>query len=159
LLVIEFLSADDRERMRSESEVRELYRAASAEPPLSEPASVAELFARLYALALSNEELSTAAASENGVLAAFIVTRINTLIDDEAFRGIQTDASRALLQRTVDWFASRGADAVILGCTDLLLFGLESIGHGVLPIIDSTAAHAAAAAARSYGVRAVQLQR
>lgn len=80
-----------------------------------------------------------------------IVTQINTLIDDEAFRGIQTDASRKLLQDTVDWFSEHGADAAILGCTDLLLFGVESIGHGVLPIIDSTAAHAAAAAKRSLG--------
>lgn len=80
-----------------------------------------------------------------------IVTRVNRLIDDEAFRGVQTDASLRLLQETVEWFARHGADAAILGCTDLLLFGPESIGRGVLPIIDSTAAHAAAAAQRVQG--------
>lgn len=78
-----------------------------------------------------------------------VVDRIDRMIDQEAIRGIQTDASLKLLQDTVDWFAEQGADAVILGCTDLLLFGLDAIAHGVLPIIDSTAVHATAAARRA----------
>ncbi|WP_374230838.1 GNAT family N-acetyltransferase [Humibacter sp. RRB41] len=57
--------------MPSEAEVRELYRAASVEPPLSEPESVADLFARLYAFALSSEDLSAVTAMEHGRLVAF----------------------------------------------------------------------------------------
>lgn len=74
------------------------------------------------------------------------VARIDRLIGAEAIRGIQTPESLRLLQETVDRFADEGADAVILGCTDLMLFGLEAIGRGVLPIVDSTRAHARAAA-------------
>ena len=77
---------------------------------------------------------------------AELVDRIDELIGREAIRGIQTPESLRLLQDAVDGFAARGADAVILGCTDLMLFGLEQIGHGVLPIVDSTRAHARAAA-------------
>jgi aspartate racemase len=77
---------------------------------------------------------------------ADVVDRIDELIGREAIRGIQTPESLGLLQDTVDRFAAEGADSVILGCTDLMLFGLDAIGHGVLPVVDSTRAHARAAA-------------
>ena len=79
------------------------------------------------------------------------VDAIDHMIDSEAIRGIQTPESLRLLQDTVDWLAEHGADTVISGCTDLLLFGLDAIAHGVLPIVDSTAEHAAAAARRALG--------
>ena len=75
-----------------------------------------------------------------------IVERIDDMIDREAIRGVQTEESLGLLQDAVDLLVRDGADSVVLGCTDLMLFGLDRIGHGVLPVIDSSAAHAAAAA-------------
>ncbi|WP_022882961.1 aspartate/glutamate racemase family protein [Gryllotalpicola ginsengisoli] len=78
-----------------------------------------------------------------------VVTQIDRMIDQEASRGITTDASLKLLQDTVGWFADHGADAVILGCTDLLLFGVDAIGRGLLPVIDSTIVHATEAARRA----------
>lgn len=69
--MIKFVTVADREGMPSESQVRELYRAASAEPPLSETKSVADLFARLYAVALATEDVSAVTATEQGRLVAF----------------------------------------------------------------------------------------
>lgn len=57
--------------MPSEEAVRELYRAASAEPPLSEPEAVAALFGQLYGLALEHEEVTAAVAQDDGDLTAF----------------------------------------------------------------------------------------
>ena len=82
-----------------------------------------------------------------------IVAQIDTMIDSEAIRGITTPASLALVQSTVKELADSGADSVILGCTDLVLFGLENIGAGLLPVIDSTVAHARAAASQAASVR------
>ena len=81
------------------------------------------------------------------------VAELDTMIDSEAIRGINTPSSLTLLQTMVKELADAGADSVILGCTDLVLFGLENIGAGVLPVVDSTVAHARAAAARAVAVR------
>jgi aspartate racemase len=78
-----------------------------------------------------------------------VLARIDTMIDTEAFRGLTTPESLQLLRDTVRWFRDEGCDAVILGCTDLVLFGTEAIGAGILPVIDSTVVHARAAAARA----------
>jgi GNAT superfamily N-acetyltransferase len=56
--------------MPSEAEVRELYRAASAGPPLHEPARVADLFARLYVMAASTEHLRVVIATKDRRLLA-----------------------------------------------------------------------------------------
>ena len=69
------------------------------------------------------------------------------MIDSEAIRGINTPESLVLLQDAVTYLASEGADCVVLGCTDLVLFGTSNIGAGILPVVDSTTAHARAAAA------------
>lgn len=75
-----------------------------------------------------------------------IVAEIDAMIDAEAIRGINTPESLTLLQDAVTSLAAAGADAVILGCTDLVLFGASNIGAGTLPVVDSTTAHARAAA-------------
>lgn len=80
-----------------------------------------------------------------------LVERISEMIDREAIRGIQTEAGLALLHEAVGELAAHGADAIVLGCTDLMLFGLEEIGAGVLPVLDSAVEHARAAARRAWG--------
>ncbi|GAB3611407.1 hypothetical protein GCM10027414_35330 [Humibacter ginsengiterrae] len=75
-----------------------------------------------------------------------MVAEIDAMIDAEAIRGINTSESLTLLQDAVNSLAAAGADAVILGCTDLVLFGASNIGAGILPVVDSTTAHAQAAA-------------
>lgn len=57
---------------------------------------------------------------------------LQRIVYDELTRGIVTDASRATVERLAD-----GHDAVILGCTELTLFGL--------PGFDTTRLHAEAA--------------
>lgn len=78
---------------------------------------------------------------------AALVTDIDVMIDSEAIRGINTPESLVLLQDAVTYLASEGADCVVLGCNDLILFGTSNIGAGILPVVDSTTAHARAAAA------------
>ncbi|WP_271593226.1 aspartate/glutamate racemase family protein [Bradyrhizobium sp. CCBAU 65884] len=71
-------------------------------------------------------------------------TRINDVIFDELCRGTVSDLSR---QEVIDIIArgrTGGADAVILGCTEIgLLIGPE---HSELPVFDSARLHARAAA-------------
>lgn len=75
-----------------------------------------------------------------------VVGKLDRMIDGEAVRGIHSDAGRALLDDTVRMLADRGADSILLGCTDLILFGADTIGRGLLPVVDSSTAHADAAA-------------
>ncbi|WP_157981723.1 aspartate/glutamate racemase family protein [Protaetiibacter intestinalis] len=79
------------------------------------------------------------------------IAGIDALIGREAIRGVQTPESLRVLQDAVDELAAAGADSVILGCTDLVLYGPDRIGHGVLPVVDSTHAHARAAARLALG--------
>lgn len=78
-----------------------------------------------------------------------LVDRVTSMIDREAIRGIQTNEGLSMLREAVSELAARGADAIVLGCTDLMLFGVEAIGGGVLPVLDSTVEHALAAARRA----------
>jgi aspartate racemase len=75
-----------------------------------------------------------------------LTARLTAMIDDEAIRGVASEAGLALVHEAVDAFQEQGIEAILLGCTDLMLFGAESIGRGTLPVIDSTRAHAGAAA-------------
>ncbi|WP_460524300.1 aspartate/glutamate racemase family protein [Humibacter antri] len=78
-----------------------------------------------------------------------LIADIDAMIDAEAIRGISTPESLALLREAVEYLAGEGADCAVLGCTDLVLFGPSNVGAGILPIVDSTRAHARAAAARA----------
>lgn len=80
---------------------------------------------------------------------AGLVDRLDRMIDGEAVRGIHSRAGRDLLAEAVQGLADAGADAVLLGCTDLVLFGADSISGGILPVVDSSTAHADAAARRA----------
>ena len=67
---------------------------------------------------------------------------VHRVIYDELVRAVVRAESRAAYVEVVERLAGRGADAVILGCTEIgLLFGPDD---GVLPQYDTTALHVAA---------------
>jgi aspartate racemase len=57
--------------------------------------------------------------------------------------------SRAVYQNVIESLASRGAQAVILGCTEITL--LIKPEDSVLPVFDTTALHAQAAVEWAIG--------
>jgi aspartate racemase len=69
---------------------------------------------------------------------------IHRIIFDELCVGTLRDESRARYLRVIDDLAARGAEAVILGCTEIGL--LISAEHTGLPLFDTTEIHARAAA-------------
>lgn len=75
--------------------------------------------------------------------------RINTIIFDELVNGEFLDGSRRYLQDTIRKLASRGCDAVVLGCTEIPL--LISEADSPLPAIDSTRTLARAALRAARG--------
>jgi aspartate racemase len=68
---------------------------------------------------------------------------VHRIIYDELCHGKVNDASRAVYQRVIEGLAARGAQAVILGCTEITL--LIKPEDSVLPVFDTTALHAQAA--------------
>ncbi|HEV3432167.1 MAG TPA: aspartate/glutamate racemase family protein [Paraburkholderia sp.] len=68
---------------------------------------------------------------------------VHGIIYDELCHGIVKDGSRAVYQRVIDALAERGAQGVILGCTEITL--LISAADSSLPVFDTTALHAKAA--------------
>jgi aspartate racemase len=70
---------------------------------------------------------------------------VDETIYAELCRGVVSDASRARLQQVVSGLADAGAQAVILGCTELGL--LLRPQHVALPLFDTALLHAEAAAA------------
>jgi len=76
-------------------------------------------------------------------------TNLNGIIYQELCLGIVREESRALYVNAIDRLAHRGAQAVILGCTEIDM--LIDDGNSPLPVFDTTDLHAKAlvAAARS----------
>lgn len=68
---------------------------------------------------------------------------VHRIIYDELCRGMIVDGSRAAYRRIIAGLAARGAEGVILGCTEITL--LVGAADSPLPCFDSTALHAAAA--------------
>ncbi|HZZ09845.1 MAG TPA: aspartate/glutamate racemase family protein [Paraburkholderia sp.] len=68
---------------------------------------------------------------------------VHRIIYDELCHGKVSEASRAVYQRVIDGLAARGAQAVILGCTEITL--LIKPEDTSLPVFDTTALHAQAA--------------
>jgi aspartate racemase len=65
--------------------------------------------------------------------------RTNRIIYDELVHGVVRDESRAALQRIVGRLVDDGADAVVLGCTELsMILGPQDLP---VPVLDSTALH------------------
>lgn len=75
--------------------------------------------------------------------------RIQHIIRSELVAGLFTDESRQFLLSVISQMADEGAEAVILGCTELPL--LLSEHRGTVPLLDST--RMLARAALSYGVQ------
>jgi aspartate racemase len=68
---------------------------------------------------------------------------VHRIIYDELCHGVVNDKSRRTYQRVIGDLKARGAQAVILGCTEItLLIGAED---SALPVFDTTALHAQAA--------------
>jgi aspartate racemase len=68
---------------------------------------------------------------------------VHRIIYDELCHGSVDSASRKIYQRAIDHLAARGAQAVILGCTEITL--LIKPEDASLPVFDTTALHAQAA--------------
>jgi aspartate racemase len=68
---------------------------------------------------------------------------IHRIIYEELCHGVIRDDARRVYQRAIDSLAARGAQAVILGCTEITL--LIRPEHASLPVYDTTALHARAA--------------
>ena len=69
---------------------------------------------------------------------------LDAIIFDELTQGVVTDASRAMFVAEIEKLAARGAQAVALACTEIEL--LISPADSPLPVLDSMATHALAAA-------------
>jgi aspartate racemase len=76
-------------------------------------------------------------------------TMVHDVIYDELCQGAIRDESRTRYQEVVSRLSAQGADALILGCTEVaLLIGPE---HVDLPVFDTTRLHAEAAVAFALG--------
>ncbi|SDQ67037.1 aspartate racemase [Paraburkholderia fungorum] len=68
---------------------------------------------------------------------------VHRIIYDELCHGKALDASRAVYRSVIESLAARGAQAVILGCTEITLLIAQE--DSALPVFDTTALHAQAA--------------
>jgi len=72
------------------------------------------------------------------------------IIFEELCLGTFSQRSKRFLQNCIDGLAVRGADGVVLGCTEIPL--LITAADSSLPILDTTALHAAAALQQALDV-------
>jgi len=70
-------------------------------------------------------------------------TDLNAIIYEELCRGIVSERSRATYVTAIERLAARGAEAVILGCTEIGMLINDDISP--LPVYDTTELHALAA--------------
>ncbi|MFM5886572.1 MAG: aspartate/glutamate racemase family protein [Novosphingobium sp.] len=75
---------------------------------------------------------------------------IHRIIFEELVAGRIAPASQARFRGLIDELAAAGAEAVILGCTELVLL-VELDAAYPVPLFDTTALHAAAAVERALG--------
>ncbi len=74
-------------------------------------------------------------------------TDLNAIIYEELCRGIVSDASRRTYIGAIERLAANGAEAVILGCTELAMLIDDDVSP--LPVYDTTDLHARAAVAEA----------
>ena len=67
---------------------------------------------------------------------------VQRIIYDELLKGVVTDDSRTALLELIEDMRAQGAQAVLLGCTELAM--LLGDGDGPLPLLDTTTLHCAA---------------
>jgi aspartate racemase len=77
------------------------------------------------------------------------ITNLNGIIYNELCRGIVRDQSRRTYVEAIERLASRGADAVILGCTEISMLIDDS--NSPLPSYDTTDLHAKALVTSARG--------
>ncbi|WP_426132703.1 aspartate/glutamate racemase family protein [Pseudomonas sp. PWP3-1b2] len=70
---------------------------------------------------------------------------VHRIIYEELCVGVISAASRQVYQRVIESLAAQGAQAIILGCTEISL--LIKPEHSPLPLLDTTELHARAAVA------------
>jgi aspartate racemase len=70
---------------------------------------------------------------------------VHRVIYEELVSGIATEASRAAYRAVIGRLVARGAEAIILGCTEIML--LVGPEDSAVPLFDTTALHAEAAIA------------
>ena len=76
--------------------------------------------------------------------------RVHRIIIDELARGIINPASRDIIWRIIGGLAERGAQGIVLGCTEIPL--LVKQDQGEIPLIDTTTIHARAAVDYALGI-------
>ncbi|HEY0502990.1 MAG TPA: aspartate/glutamate racemase family protein [Lysobacter sp.] len=69
---------------------------------------------------------------------------VHRVIYDELCQGVVREESRAQYRRVMDGLVARGAQGIILGCTEIGL--LVGEGDAAVPLFDTTSLHARAAA-------------
>jgi len=72
---------------------------------------------------------------------------VHNIIYDELCRGRVMDASRAQFRRVIGGLAARGAQGIILGCTEITM--LVGAADSPIPLFDTTELHARASALRA----------
>ena len=75
---------------------------------------------------------------------------VNRIIFDELTRGVQSPASREFMGELISKLYDRGAEAVVLGCSELT--AIVSPCRGAMRIYDTTRLHAKAAVKRALEV-------
>lgn len=75
---------------------------------------------------------------------------VDRVVFDELTQGVISDTSRATYGRILADLAERGAEAVVLGCTEIEL--LVGPGDSPVPLLDSMRVHAEAAAEAALGL-------
>ena len=93
---------------------------------------------RFYAERLAGHGVAAVAPAESRR------AELDRIIFDELTVGTITETSRAVFVAAIEDLVAQGAEAVVLACTEIeLLIGPE---HSPVPVLDSMALHAAAAA-------------
>ncbi|KQX38931.1 hypothetical protein ASD04_09805 [Devosia sp. Root436] len=76
-------------------------------------------------------------------------TNLNGIIYEELCRGIVRDESRRIYVDAIERLAARGAEAVILGCTEITMLIDDAVSP--LPVYDTTDLHARALVSAALG--------
>jgi len=75
---------------------------------------------------------------------------VHRIIYEELVQGRILESSRQAYREVIERLAARGAEAIILGCTEIML--LVGPEDSPVPLYDTTGLHAEAAVARSLGL-------
>jgi aspartate racemase len=74
---------------------------------------------------------------------------VHRIIYDELCVGVISEASRQTYQKVIESLTAHGAQAIILGCTEIGM--LVKPEHSALPLLDTTELHAQSAVAFALG--------